>query len=128
MSPSGEPVLVRMHAIDMLDDVLGRRSSWPALPARWCRSPKEGRGVVVLIRENRATARLRARARHDRRRDSCAGTLRDYGIGAQILLDLGVHEMILLSNPSVRSSASKATGLTWLSGAPSREPKRNEYR
>ena len=56
---------------------------------------KAGRGILVLLREPLPTAlsdRLRG--------DSAAGgaTLRDYGIGAQILLDLGVREMILLSN------------------------------
>ncbi len=56
-----------------------------------------GRGVVVLIRENRPTAVS------ERIRDLIAGkraepALRDYGIGAQILIDLGVKDMILLSN------------------------------
>jgi 3,4-dihydroxy 2-butanone 4-phosphate synthase/GTP cyclohydrolase II len=52
---------------------------------------------VVLIRENRPTAVS------DRIRNIVRGTLpepalRDYGIGAQILIDLGVRDMILLSN------------------------------
>jgi 3,4-dihydroxy 2-butanone 4-phosphate synthase/GTP cyclohydrolase II len=57
----------------------------------------EGRGVVVLIREHRKTAlaervsQLAASPRPQRE-------LRDYGIGAQILLDLGVKDMILLTN------------------------------
>ena len=57
----------------------------------------EGRGIVVLIREHRKTALaervslLSASPRPQRE-------LRDYGIGAQILLDLGVRNMILLSN------------------------------
>ena len=56
----------------------------------------------MLIRELHADRRVRAGrdaqrpgARRGRR---AAPALRDYGIGAQILLDLGVHEMILLSN------------------------------
>jgi 3,4-dihydroxy 2-butanone 4-phosphate synthase/GTP cyclohydrolase II len=56
-----------------------------------------GRGVVVLIRETRGNAIS------ERIRDLAAGkraepALRDYGIGAQILNDLGVKDMILLSN------------------------------
>jgi 3,4-dihydroxy 2-butanone 4-phosphate synthase/GTP cyclohydrolase II len=53
--------------------------------------------VVVLIRESRSTA-ISERVRHllDRKRQEPA--LRDYGIGAQILTDLGVKDMILLSN------------------------------
>jgi 3,4-dihydroxy 2-butanone 4-phosphate synthase/GTP cyclohydrolase II len=57
-----------------------------------------GRGVVVLIREPSATSisdRIKARLGHQEPR---MPPLRDYGIGAQILRDLGVSEMILLSN------------------------------
>jgi 3,4-dihydroxy 2-butanone 4-phosphate synthase/GTP cyclohydrolase II len=56
-----------------------------------------GRGVVVLIRENRPTAvsdRIRQITGGGRKEPA----LRDYGIGAQILTDLGVKDMILLSN------------------------------
>ena len=58
---------------------------------------KEGRGIIVLIRESRATSlsdRVRAKVEGKGGRP----TLRDYGIGAQILRDLGVSNMILLSN------------------------------
>ena len=62
---------------------------------------REGRGVVVLIREPTATSLS------DRVRDKLAAKvegrkvendLRDYGVGAQILVDLGVARMVLLSN------------------------------
>ncbi len=56
-----------------------------------------GSGVVVLIREPRAQAlseSLRARAENI----AAPQALRNYGIGAQILLDLGVREMTLLTN------------------------------
>jgi 3,4-dihydroxy 2-butanone 4-phosphate synthase/GTP cyclohydrolase II len=66
---------------------------------------KEGRGVVVLIRESRPDA-ISARLKGEG-----GGTgqqrLIEYGIGAQILLDLGVREMVLLSN----SPARKIVGL-----------------
>ena len=57
----------------------------------------EGRGVLVMIRDTRVTAqseRVRVLAGSPRPQ----GYLRDYGIGAQILVDLGVHSMVLLSN------------------------------
>jgi 3,4-dihydroxy 2-butanone 4-phosphate synthase/GTP cyclohydrolase II len=57
-----------------------------------------GRGVVVLIREPQPTSlsdRVRARVGGGA---PTTDQLRDYGVGAQILLDLGVREMVLLSN------------------------------
>ncbi len=57
-----------------------------------------GRGVVVLIREHSARPRWPSGCGCCRRSRGRTGELRDYGIGAQILLDLGVKNMILLSN------------------------------
>jgi 3,4-dihydroxy 2-butanone 4-phosphate synthase/GTP cyclohydrolase II len=59
---------------------------------------RAGRGVVVLIREPHPTSlseRVRARLRAS---DADVPQLRDYGVGAQILLDLGVRQLVLLSN------------------------------
>ena len=92
-----EPVLVRMHAVDLLDDMTGG-PHWIAMHNAMHMIAREGRGVVVLIREHRKTALA------ERVGQLAAGTprpqpeLRDYGIGAQILLDLGVKNMVLLSN------------------------------
>jgi 3,4-dihydroxy 2-butanone 4-phosphate synthase/GTP cyclohydrolase II len=90
------PPLVRMHAIDLLNDMTGG-PHWIALHNAMEMIAREGRGVVVLIREGRPTAlseRVRALAKSPRPRQA----LRDYGIGAQILLDLGVRDLVLLSN------------------------------
>ena len=58
----------------------------------------EGRGIIVLIREPLPTS-LSDRVRQKMGEDiSSNAELRDYGVGAQILLDLGVKDMILLSN------------------------------
>jgi 3,4-dihydroxy 2-butanone 4-phosphate synthase/GTP cyclohydrolase II len=94
------PVLVRMHALNVLDDVLGDAASGKMgeLQSAMRMIGEAGRGVVVLIREPSPTSlsdRLKARLGHS---DSASGELRDYGVGAQILLDLGVKDMILLSN------------------------------
>ncbi|CAO3406250.1 3,4-dihydroxy-2-butanone-4-phosphate synthase [Azospirillum largimobile] len=95
-----EPVLVRMHAQSVLDDVLGDRNSGRDndLHASMELIAKEGRGVVVLLREpnpNGLSTVLKARLEGQ---SGSAPELRDYGIGAQILLDLGVRKMVLLSN------------------------------
>ena len=51
----------------------------------------------MVIREPRATG-LSDRLEANRSKKSSGGELRDYGVGAQILLDLGVRDTILLSN------------------------------
>jgi 3,4-dihydroxy 2-butanone 4-phosphate synthase/GTP cyclohydrolase II len=93
---TAEPVLVRMHAVDTISDIMGGLHL-ASLHGAMTLLSKEKRGVVVLIRESRSTA-ISERVRHllDRKRQEPA--LRDYGIGAQILTDLGVKDMILLSN------------------------------
>jgi 3,4-dihydroxy 2-butanone 4-phosphate synthase/GTP cyclohydrolase II len=91
-----DPVLVRMHAVDTITDLLGG-THLASLHGAMAQVEAAQRGIVVLIRENRPTAiseRIRDLAGH-RRTDPA---LRDYGIGAQILTDLGVKDMILLSN------------------------------
>jgi 3,4-dihydroxy 2-butanone 4-phosphate synthase/GTP cyclohydrolase II len=91
-----EPVLVRMHAVDLLDDMTGS-PHWIAVHNAMHMIAREGRGIVVLIREHRRTAlaeRVRLLAAHPKPQR----VLRDYGIGAQILLDLGVKNMVLLTN------------------------------
>jgi 3,4-dihydroxy 2-butanone 4-phosphate synthase/GTP cyclohydrolase II len=92
------PVPVRMHALNVLDDVLGDAASGKGAELHTAMKMigDHGRGVVVLIREPLPTS-LSDRVRH-RLQPSASGQLRDYGIGAQILLDLGVRDMILLSN------------------------------
>jgi len=94
------PVLVRMHALNVLDDVLADGSSGRGgeLAAAMRMIAAEGRGVVVLLREALRTSlsdRVRARVAGG---PHASDQLRDYGVGAQILLDLGVREMTLLSN------------------------------
>ena len=94
--PGSTPVLVRMHAVDLVSDMLGG-SAWSQLQDSMRMIAAEGRGLVVMIRDTRATA-LSERVRRISGSPRPVQALRDYGIGAQILLDLGVKEMILLSN------------------------------
>jgi len=88
------PVPVRMHAVNLLADITGRHGP-KDLHQAMDEIAREGRGVVVLIRDVKPTA-LSERVRAGR--EKSAPELRDYGIGAQILSDLGVRDMILLSN------------------------------
>ena len=108
-----QPTLVRMHAVDVLYDLLGDtyggKSSVLAASMRAIEA--HGSGVIVLIREPRRTAlseRLSARLAAE----TSTENLRDYGIGAQILLDLGVKDMILLSNTKRMIVGLEGYGLT----------------
>lgn len=100
-----EPVLVRMHALNVLEDVLGDqvKGKQHQLQTAMQMIGDEGRGVVVLIREphrNSLSNRVRAKLGEPQHapRDEHGHELRDYGVGAQILLDLGIKNMILLSD------------------------------
>lgn len=95
-----EPVLVRMHALDPLHDVLGvGRESAGSLPDAMQVIAREGRGVVVLIRDLSPTISVPGEAGPH--------TLRHYGLGAQILSSLGLSELVLLTN----SAPVKVVGL-----------------
>ncbi|MEQ8195815.1 MAG: 3,4-dihydroxy-2-butanone-4-phosphate synthase, partial [Rhodospirillales bacterium] len=97
------PVPVRMHALNVLEDVLGDTSAGKAsdLHQAMRMIGETGRGVIVLLREPKPTAvsaRLKSKTSGPAAGGGEKGELRDYGVGAQILLDLGVRDMILLSN------------------------------
>jgi 3,4-dihydroxy 2-butanone 4-phosphate synthase/GTP cyclohydrolase II len=109
-----EPTLVRMHALDVLHDVLGDTYDSKAtdLHAAMRHIDKNGQGVIVLLREPKRSALLdKIKLRTDKNAEP-QSLLRDYGIGAQILLDLGVREMILLSNSKRPVVGLEGYGLT----------------
>ena len=106
------PTLVRMHQLDICSDAFGetgRKGS--LLPAAMMKIAQEGAGVIVAINRmvsNPFSQALEARGRSGRR-DMEA--LRDYGLGAQILAALGVHEMVLLTNHHHTPVALEGFGL-----------------
>jgi 3,4-dihydroxy 2-butanone 4-phosphate synthase/GTP cyclohydrolase II len=108
-----EPVLVRMHALNLMHDVLGvtnfARDS--LLRASMEEIGAEGRGVIVVLREGVPTS-LSDKLRRLKAKDTELPELRDYGIGAQILLDLGVRDLILLSNTKRTIIGLEGYGLT----------------
>lgn len=97
---SSEPVLVRMHALNPLEDVLGINPGHAGeLRGAMQTIAAEGRGVVVLLRDT--TMKL---VMDD---EVSPQTLRQYGLGAQILAALGLSEITLVTN----SKAPKVVGL-----------------
>jgi 3,4-dihydroxy 2-butanone 4-phosphate synthase/GTP cyclohydrolase II len=90
------PTLVRMHAVDTINDIMGG-THLASLHGSMQAILEQKRGVIVLIREAQPTA-ISDRVRRIVQHSWGAPALRDYGIGAQILVDLGIKDMILLSN------------------------------
>ena len=109
------PTLVRVHLLDTLGDVVGvrwDRLGWP-LRSALERVAAEGSGIVVILRGREDPRALLAALERGARADTDpeeAADLRTYGIGAQILRDLGVRRMRVLSAPK-RMHAISGFGL-----------------
>ena len=95
-----EPVLVRMHAFSIGTDALGSLDAPDSgvLQRSMEMIGEAGKGVIVLIRDTSPTALSERIKRVLSAPGSPVNELRDYGVGAQILADLGVRDIILLSN------------------------------
>jgi 3,4-dihydroxy 2-butanone 4-phosphate synthase/GTP cyclohydrolase II len=97
----GKPTLVRMHVVDVFTDMLGVAGERHGLlQSAMAEIAREGSGVIVMITQQMPNMLTRF---VDRKSDespavSDLDALRDYGVGAQILSALGVHDMILLTN------------------------------
>ncbi|MER5870454.1 bifunctional 3,4-dihydroxy-2-butanone-4-phosphate synthase/GTP cyclohydrolase II [Streptomyces sp. NPDC002044] len=122
----GRDVVVRMHSECLTGDIFQsqRCDCGPQLHASMERIKDEGRGVVVYLRghEGRGIgllSKLRAYELQERGRDTLDANLelglpadaRDYAAGAQILADLGVHSVRLLTNNPEKSAALVRHGI-----------------
>ncbi|WP_455355007.1 bifunctional 3,4-dihydroxy-2-butanone-4-phosphate synthase/GTP cyclohydrolase II [Streptomyces sp. SYSU K217416] len=122
----GEDIVVRMHSECLTGDIFHslRCDCGPQLHASMERIRDEGRGVVVYLRghEGRGIglmSKLRAYELQERGRDTLDANLelglpadaRDYAAGAQILADLGVHSLRLMTNNPEKTAALVRHGL-----------------
>jgi 3,4-dihydroxy 2-butanone 4-phosphate synthase/GTP cyclohydrolase II len=123
----GEDILVRVHSECLTGDVFGSRrcDCGPQLHAALARVQQEGRGIVLYMRghEGRGIGllhKLQAYALQDTGSDTVDANLelglpadaRDYGTGAQILSDLGVKSMRLLTNNPAKRAGLDGYGLS----------------
>ncbi|MFG2719992.1 bifunctional 3,4-dihydroxy-2-butanone-4-phosphate synthase/GTP cyclohydrolase II [Streptomyces sp. NPDC048416] len=123
----GQDVLVRVHSECLTGDIFHslRCDCGPQLQASMERITEAGRGVVVYLRghEGRGIgllSKLRAYELQERGRDTLDANLelglpadaRDYAAGAQILADLGVHSLRLMTNNPDKITALVRHGLT----------------
>ena len=123
----GEDILVRVHSECLTGDVLGsmKCDCGPQLRAALARVAAEGRGVVLYLRghEGRGIGlfhKLQAYQLQAQGRDTVDANLdlglpadaRDYGIGAQILADLGIISMRLLTNNPTKRAGLEGYGLS----------------
>lgn len=109
---AGKPTLVRMHQVDFAADILGhieaRQDYVPqALKAI---SDHEGAGVTVFLRDPDLHG-LAERLSGVPRPQAADRSLKNYGVGAQILLDLGVRDMIVMSSTRPNPTALEGYGL-----------------
>ena len=91
----GVPTLVRMHTASLLSDLLGEQGSRSrTIPRAMEQIARAGAGLIVLL-VPRTDSGL---SLHSVRTADTEVDRRPYGVGAQILADLGVHDMVLLTS------------------------------
>jgi 3,4-dihydroxy 2-butanone 4-phosphate synthase/GTP cyclohydrolase II len=107
----GTATMVRMHQVDFAVDLFAPvegRSDYIGAALRMI-GAFDGPGVAVFIRDASPTA---LSERYSSREAVRSQALRDYGIGAQILRDIGVTDMILLTSSPAKLAALAGYGLT----------------
>ena len=101
-----------MHTVDFFADMLGHRESRRTFVPAALRTiaAHDGPGVAVFLRDP-STNVLSDRIEHGHTEYMGRRALREYGVGAQILLDLGVRDMILMSSMTTTPAALDGYGL-----------------
>ncbi|MGB0507007.1 MAG: 3,4-dihydroxy-2-butanone-4-phosphate synthase [Pikeienuella sp.] len=119
---TGGPALVRMHHVDLFEDLLARtHERWQQAPNAMAAIAAEGRGALVLIRDLEPDA---IAARLEERDHDAPKRIRQFGVGAQILAALGISEINLLSNsplPSVVGLDAYGLSITGVTPIPERK-------
>lgn len=115
-SSSDEAPLVRVHMFDMLSDVChdNKNKRDLVLDSAFYKIAKENNGLLLIINNNSSTAlsqsiEVRSNIHHNQGKEQ--QWLREYGIGAQILLDMGISRMRLLSNSAPSLVAFSGFGI-----------------
>ena len=107
-----KPVLVRMHSLDLFADVLGEAGERSGLlPSAMRMIEADGSGVIVALHAASPGALSRATDLRSGKPTQAGDAFRSYGIGAQILAALGIHEMVLLTNTHRSPVALSGYGL-----------------
>ena len=127
-----EPILVRVHSSCLTGDIFGscRCDCGPQLHAAMEQIEKEGKGVILYMnQEGRGIGllnKLKAYKLQEDGRDTVEANLelgfnadeRDYGVGAQILRDLGIHKMKLMTNNPTKRAGLIGYGLEVIENVP----------
>lgn len=106
------PTLVRVHQLDLTADILGWREAHPNyIPAALrALADYDGPAAAVFVSDPSPVS-ISERVRGNRKAYSDTYGYRDYGIGAQILIDQGVRDMILLTSSATKLAALEGFGL-----------------
>jgi 3,4-dihydroxy 2-butanone 4-phosphate synthase/GTP cyclohydrolase II len=137
-----DPVLVRVHTENVTCDMFGSLvdDTGFQLHAALERIAAEGRGVVLYLRQRQNNLDLvhqlktyqlmseRGLSKQEASVETGYGTDRDYGVGAQILHELGLRRILLLSNHPPRVSALEGFELEIVGNVPLGTPAREEMK
>jgi len=107
-----KPTLVRMHQVDFAADLLGHVEARQDYVPRSLKtiSDHAGAGVIVFLRDPELQG-LAERLAGTSRPQAVDRSIRNYGVGAQILKDLGVRDMIVMSSTRPNPTALEGYGL-----------------